>query len=129
MSAFIDDFYDDSLFNLNTIEALLNKIPSIQEEYDQFILHYKDLEASINNYLHLATLDEYIPIREINIMIERMNELSKFKISKYGMYRNCEDYLVKTDWFFSLPHAKQIEIRYDFYNTIVLGIHDAFYRV
>ncbi len=61
-------------------------------------------------------------------MIERMNDLSKCKISKYAMYRNCEDYLVKTDWFFNLSHTKQFEIRFDFYASIVLGIHRAFYR-
>lgn len=128
MSAFIDDFYDDNLFSLNTIEAMLNSMPNLQADYDQFIINFKDTEASINNKLHLMTLDENMPIREINIMIERMNYKEALCVSKYGIYRDCEDYLVKTDWFFSLPHAKQVDIRFDFYSTIVLGIREAFYR-
>ena len=69
-----------------------------------------------------------MPITEINIMVERMNEILEYKISKYGMYRDCEDYLTKTDWFFNLSRRKQIRIRFDFYNNIILGIHNAFYR-
>ena len=128
MSAFIDDFYDDNAFSLNTIEAMLNSMPNLQEDYDHFMVYFKDLEASINHCLYLKTIDEYIPIRELNIMIERMNDLAKYKISKYAKYRNCEDYLVKTDWFFNLSNTKQFEIRFDFYAVIVLGIHEAFYR-
>jgi hypothetical protein len=128
MSSFIDDFYNDDLYNLNRIEALLKNVPSIQEDYDQFIIHFKDLDASINNHLYLATIDEYIPISEINIMIERMNSKEGLCVSKYGIYRDCENYLVQTDWFFNLPNAKQFEIRFDFYSTIVFGIQDAFYR-
>lgn len=128
MSAFFDDFYDDNLFNLNTIESMLDNMPNIQEDYDHFMVYFKDLEASINNDLYLITLDECIPIREINIMIEIMNAKGKLRISKYAIYRNCEDYLVKTDWFFSLSRTKQFDIRFDFYNNIVSGIHQAFHR-
>ena len=128
MSAFIDDFYDDNLFNLNKIESMLNSMPSLQEDYDHFMVYFKDLEASINNNLYLTTLDEYIPVREINIMIEIMNAKRKLRISKYAIYRNCEDCLVKTDWFFSLSSTQQFQVRLDFYGTIVLGIHLAFYR-
>lgn len=128
MSAFLDDFYNDDLFSFNKIESMLSSIPNLQADYDKFIVNFKDTEASINNKLHLTTLDEYIPIGEINIMIERMNYKEALCVSKYGIFRDCEDYLVKTDWFFSLPCAKQFEIRFDFYSTIVLGIREAFYR-
>ena len=128
MSAFIDDFYDENYHNLNKFKAILKCMPNIQEEYDTFMIHYKDVEASLNNQIHLTTLDAYISIRHINIMIERMNHLEDLCVSKYGIYRACEDYLVKTDWFFSLPNTKQYDIRFDFYSTIVLGIRKAFYR-
>ena len=128
MSAFIDDFYNDNFYNLNKIEGLLNYMPNLQEDYDNFIIYFKDLEASLNNHIHLTTLDAYIPIRDINIMIERMNHKEDLCVSKYGIYRDCENYLVKTDWFYNLPNAKQFEIRFDFYSTIVLGIREAFYR-
>lgn len=71
MSSFIDDFYNDDMHNLNKFKAILKVIPNIQEDYDNFIIHFKDLEASINHQVHLTTLDAYIPIRDINIMIER----------------------------------------------------------
>ena len=128
MSAFSDDFYSDNFHNLNTFKGLLNYMPHIQEDYEYFIIHYKDLEASINNHIYLATLDAYMPIRDINILIERKNHLERLCVSKYGIYRACEDYLVKTDWFFNLPNTKKLDIRFDFYNTIVLGIREAFYR-
>ena len=128
MSAFIDDFYNDNLFSFNKMESMLNSMPNLQEDYDDFIVYFKDLEASINHHIYLTTIDEYIAIRDINIMIERKNRMEDLYVSKYGVYRDCEDYLVKTDWFFNLPHAKQFEIRFDFYSTIVLGIHEAFYR-
>jgi hypothetical protein len=128
MSAFIDDFYNDDLHNLNKLKAMLNYLPNIQEDYDYFIIYFKDLEASINNHIHLTTLDVYMPIRDINIMIERMNHKEALCVSKYGIYRDCENYLVHTDWFFNLPACKQYEIRFDFYSTIVLGIREAFYR-
>jgi len=129
MSAFIDDFYDDNAFNLNTIEAMLNSMLNLQDDYDHFMVYFKDLEGSINQCLYLNTLDDYIPVREVNIMIERMNHKKDLCVSKYGIYRDCEDYIVKTDWFFNLSNTKQFEIRFDFYSTIVLGIHQAFYRV
>ena len=47
----------------------------------------------------------------------------------YGMFRNCVDYLAKTDWFFNLSHMNQFEIRFDFYAVIVVGIHESFNRV
>lgn len=128
MSAFIDDFYNDDFHNLNKFKAMLKVIPNIQEDYDKFIIYFKDVEASINHQVHLTTLDTYIPIRAINIMIERMNYLEDLCVSKYGIYRACEDYLTKTDWFFNLPNTKQLEIRFDFYSTIVLGIREAFNR-
>ena len=128
MSAFFDDFYNENYHNLNTFKAMLKVIPNIQEDYDNFMIHFKDVEASINHQVHLTTLDTYIPIRAINIMIERMNYLEDLCVSKYGIYRACEDYLTKTDWFFNLPNTKQLEIRFDFYSTIVLGIREAFYR-
>ena len=107
---------------------MLNNIPNLQEDYDQFIIHFKDVEASINNHIHLVSLDVYIPIRHINIMIERMNHKKALCVSKYGIYRDCENYLVHTDWFYNLPNTKQHDIRFDFYSTIVLGIREAFYR-
>jgi len=128
MSAFFDDFYNENYHNLNAFKAMLKVIPNIQEDYDKFIIYFKDVEASINHQVHLTTLDVYIPIRAINIMIERMNYLEDLCVSKYGIYRACEDYLTKTDWFFNLPNTKQLEIRFDFYSTIVLGIREAFNR-
>lgn len=128
MSAFFDDFYNDNFHNLNKFKAMLNYVPNIQEDYDHFIIYFKDLEASINNHVHLTTLDAYIPISEINIMIERMNHKEALCVSKYAIYRDCENYLVHTNWFFSLPYTKQYDIRFDFYSTIVLGIREAFYR-
>lgn len=128
MSAFIDDFYNDNLYSQAKIEAMLNSMPNLQEDYDHFVVYFKDLESSINHNVYLTTIDDYIPIREINIMIERMNAITRCEISKYAVYRDCEDYLVKTDWFFKLPRQKQFNIRFDFYSNIVLGIHEAFYR-
>ena len=128
MSAFSDDLYNDNFHNLNTFKALINYIPNIQEDYADFIIRFKDVEASINNHIYLATLDAYMPIRDINIMIERKNHLEDLCVSKYGIYRACENYLVQTNWFFSLPNTKQRDIRFDFYSTIVLGIREAFYR-
>ena len=69
------------------------------------------------------------PVRAIYIMMECMNTRTKYKISMYGMFRNCVDYLAKTDWFFNLSHMNQFEIRFDFYAVIVVGIHESFNRV
>ena len=84
--------------------------------------------ASINHGLYLNEIEEIIPIRIINIMVERMNVIAQYKISKYWMYRDSEDYLTKTEWFFKLSNCKQLKIRFDFYNIIILGIHNSFYR-
>jgi hypothetical protein len=100
----------------------------LEEQYLKFMISYNDLKASINHHLYLNTIHASIPIREINIMAERMNDISKYRISKYGMYRDSEDYLTKTNWFFKLPNSKQFKVRFDFYNNIILGIHDAFQR-
>lgn len=129
MSAFLDDFYDDNLFSRNTIEAMLNRMPHLQADYDAFMVYYKDLEGAINNQIYLTTIAAYMPVREINIMIEIMNAKRKLRISKYGIYRDCEDYLVKTPWFFNLTSTQQFKIRFDFYANIVLGIHHAYFRV
>tara|TARA_R110002096_G_scaffold431980_1_gene647964 strand:+ start:1621 stop:1752 length:132 start_codon:yes stop_codon:yes gene_type:complete len=43
MSAFIDDFYDDNAFSLNTIEAMLNSMPNIQEDYDHFMVYWSQI--------------------------------------------------------------------------------------
>ena len=128
MSAFIDDFFNDDAFDSYSLEPWTHDILGLQEDYDKYIVFYNDLKASINNDLYLSTIDACMPIREINIMIERMNANKNHRISKYGVYRDCEDYLVKTDWFFQLEPAKQFKIRFDFYTHIVLGIHAAFYR-
>ena len=66
--------------------------PTLQEEYLQFAIQYKDILASLNHNLYLEEIDETIPIRLINIMIEKMNDLSKCRVSKYSKYRACEDY-------------------------------------
>lgn len=110
------------------VENFVKLYPNLEKDYLKFKTAYSDLEASINHCLYLKEIDETIPIREINIMVERMNEILECKISKYGMYRDCEDYLIKTDWFFNLPTRKQSIIRFDFYNNIILSIHNAFYR-
>ncbi|WP_296317606.1 hypothetical protein [Winogradskyella sp. UBA3174] len=128
MSAFFDDFYYDNIDRHGKIEAMLYRRPEIEEEYDHFLVLFTDLTASINNHLYLQTIDESIPISEINVMIERMNHLNDLKLSKYAVYRACEDYLVKTEWFFGLTNQKKFKIRLDFYSNIVLGIHQAFYR-
>ena len=128
MSAFFDDFYYDNIDRHGKIEAMRHHRPEIEEEYDDFLVLFSDLTASINNHLYLQTIDASIPISDINIMIERMNYLNDLKLSKYAVYRGCEDYLVKTDWFFNLTEEKQFAIRLDFYTKIVLGIHQAFYR-
>ena len=128
MSAFIDDFFEDDEFEYFNIESWPDDILSLQEDYDSYIVYYKDLKASINNELYLSPIDACIPIREINIMIERINDNKSYRISKYGVYRDCEDYLVKTEWFFQLEADKKSKIRFDFYTHIVLGIHEAFYR-
>ncbi|WP_296317646.1 hypothetical protein [Winogradskyella sp. UBA3174] len=122
MSAFFDDFYINNSFIYSKIEST----PNIEEDYDNFLVLFCDLTASVNNGLYLQTIDETIPIREVNIMIECMKDLSNFNISKYALYTACEDYLVKTEWFFNLTNQKKFEIRFDFYSNVVLGIHQAF---
>lgn len=129
MSAFIDDFFEGDEYDNSIIESLFNKIPALQEEYDNHIIFYNDLKASINNEVYLYNIDEFIPIREINIMIERMNYKSKFQISKYAIYRDCEDYLVKTDWFFQLQPEIKYKIQYDFYTHVVKGVNEAYLRI
>ncbi|OUR90917.1 hypothetical protein A9Q87_13355 [Flavobacteriales bacterium 34_180_T64] len=114
----LDDFF----------EQYLKNDPTFKKKYESFKTAYNDIEASINHGLYLKEIDETIPIREINIMVERMNDISKYRISKYGMYRDSEDYLVKTEWFFNLSENKQNKIRFDFYNNIVLGIHGVLFR-
>jgi hypothetical protein len=109
-------------------ERYLKDNPNLEEDYGIFNVEFNDIKASLNYNLYLKTIDETIPIRLINIMVERMNDITEYKISKYGMYRDCEDYLTKTDWFFKLEENKQFKIRFDFYNNIILNIHDAFYR-
>ncbi len=101
---------------------------TLQEEYLQFAIHCKDMLASINQNVYIEEINENIPIWLLNIMIERMNELSKCRVSNYSKYRACEDYLTKTEWFFNLSSSKQFEIRFDFYKSIVMGIRNAFYR-
>ena len=100
----------------------------IDSTISDFIIHFKDMEASTNNHIYLATLDAYMPIRDINILIERKNHMERLCVSKYVIYRACEDYLVKTHWFINLPETKKLDIRFDFYSTIVLGIREAFNR-
>jgi len=119
---FMSDNSDDIL------KQYLKDNPNFEEDYGRFNIAFNDIKASLNHGLYLKTIDETIPIRLINIMVERMNEIKEYKISKYGMYRDSEDYLTKTDWFFKLANDKQFKIRFDFYNNIILGIHDAFYR-
>ena len=108
------------------LKQYLKDNPNFEEDYGRFNIAFNDIKASLNHGLYLKTIDETIPIRLINIMVERMNEIKEYKISKYGMYRDSEDYLTKTDWFFKLANDKQFKIRFDFYNNIILNIHDAF---
>ena len=110
------------------LKQYLKDHPIFEEDYVRFHIAFNDIKASLTHGLYLKTIDETIPIRLINIMVERMNEIKEYKISKYGMYRDSEDYLTKTDWFFKLANDKQFKIRFDFYNNIILNIHDAFYR-
>ncbi|MDG1728239.1 MAG: hypothetical protein P8K68_14655 [Algibacter sp.] len=128
MSAFIDDFFEGDAFDSYNLEPWTDDILSLQEDYDTYIIFYNDLKASINNDLYLSSIDICIPIREINIMIERINDIKRYKISKYGVYRDCENYLVKTAWFSQLEPTKKFKICFDFYTHIVLGIHEAFNR-
>ena len=128
MSAFIDDFFEGEEFDSYNLKPWTDDFLSLQEDYEKYIIFYNDLKASINNEVYLSSIDTFIPIREINIMIERMNDIKRYKISKYGVYRDCEDYLVKTAWFSQLEATIKFKIRFDFYTNIVLGINEAFYR-
>ena len=119
---FIIDDIDD------IFEQYLKENPTVEEDCKKFLISYNDIKASINHSLYLKEIEETIPIRIINIMVERMNDITQYKISKYGMYRDSEDYLTKTEWFFNLSRCKQLKVRFDFYNNIILGIHNAFYR-
>lgn len=110
------------------LKQYLKDNPNLVEDYGRFNIALNDIKALLNHDLYLKTIDDTIPIRLINIMVERMNEITEYKISKYGMYRDSEDYLTKTDWFFKLEGNKQFKIRFDFYNNIILGIHETFYR-
>jgi hypothetical protein len=109
-------------------ERYLKDNPNLEEDYVRFNIAFNDIKASLNHNLYLKTIEVTIPIRLINIMVERMNDITEYKISKYGMYRDSEDYLTKTDWFYKLEEDKQFKIRFDFYNNVILGIHSAFYR-
>jgi hypothetical protein len=101
----------------------------IMEEVLKIIMYKRDYKAKLYDCLYLNTIHEQIPNRLVNIMVERMERIKKFKATKYAMYRSCEDYLTQTDWFFDLLRDKQNLIRFDFYHSIILGIHDAFCRI
>jgi hypothetical protein len=106
-----------------------NPTLDIKDEVIKIIMYKRDFKAKLYDCLYLNTIHEQIPNRLINIMVERMERIKKFKTTKYGLYRDCEDYLTKTDWFFDLTRENQNLIRFDFYDSIILGIHDAFCRI
>lgn len=118
----------DSFENDEKLNSFFDKNPDLQREFEEFLINYEASIAQLNNALYLSSINVAIPIRIINIMVDRMNDINQYRISKYGMYRDCEDYLVKTDWFNSLNSSQQFKIRFDFYSNIILGIHQAFYR-
>ena len=52
-----------------------------------------------------------------------MRKFSGNYVSKYGLYRMCENYLTKTDWFQKLDEKTRYVISIDFYKSIILEIH------
>lgn len=74
---------------------------------------------------YIKNLKIPIPLNVIFIMIERMEEMKQINSSFYAIYRDCEDYLYKTDWFIQLSQDKKNLIRFDFHKSVILGIDDA----
>ena len=102
----------------------------IKEEMMKRIIANMDFDASNNDGMYLKTINEVIPNRIIDIMRDQMTDLkTTYRITKYGLFRACEDYVCKTDWFFSLTRKNQRAIRFDFYKYIILGLNDAFTRI
>ena len=72
--------------------------------------------------LLLTNLKIRIPTFHIDIMNDIYRREKDGFLSKYGIFRRYEDYLVKTGWFQKLDKKEQLIIRLDFYKTIVMGI-------
>ncbi|WP_282136018.1 hypothetical protein [Seonamhaeicola maritimus] len=124
---------------------MINKLDHRELEYYNFLLkkniekdpeYLEDLKCIViskkvhdlyehEGKLHLYSLKTSIPRFHVEHMSGLMQKFKGGYMSKYGLFRMCENYITHTAWFLKLDDKLRYVIHTDFYKTIILEIHRA----